>query len=57
MLTSEAEWEDRGKMAGATSYLAKPIRGDSLLSIVAAHLKAMHDHQRAALKAELLAFA
>jgi two-component system chemotaxis response regulator CheY len=56
MLTSEAEWEERGKAVGASSYLAKPIRTDRLLSVVATHLKAMHQWG-AALKAEFLAFA
>jgi len=56
MLTSEAEWEERGRRLGASSYLAKPIRRDCLLSVVAVHLKALHD-RRAALKSELLAVA
>jgi DNA-binding response OmpR family regulator len=56
MLTSEAEWEERGRSLGASSYLAKPIRTDRLLSIVAAHLKATHQWG-VELKSDLLAFA
>jgi DNA-binding response OmpR family regulator len=39
MLTSEAEWDDRGKRLGVNGYVTKPIRADHLLSIVAQHLK------------------
>jgi len=39
MLTSEAEWDDRGKRLGVNGYVTKPIRADRLLSIIAEHLK------------------
>jgi len=40
MLTSETEWDDRGKRLGVNGYVTKPVRADRLLSIVAEHLKA-----------------
>jgi DNA-binding response OmpR family regulator len=39
MLTSEAEWDERGKRLGVDGYVTKPVRADRLLSIVAHHLK------------------
>jgi chemosensory pili system protein ChpA (sensor histidine kinase/response regulator) len=39
MLTSEAEWDERGKRLGVNGYVTKPIRADRLLSIIAEHLK------------------
>jgi DNA-binding response OmpR family regulator len=39
MLTSESEWDDRGKRLGVNGYVTKPIRADRLLSIIAEHLK------------------
>ena len=37
-LTSATEGEYRGKELGAVGYLAKPVRADKLLSLVAAHV-------------------
>jgi CheY-like chemotaxis protein len=37
-LTTEEEGEARGKELGAVGYVAKPIRADHLLSLVAAHV-------------------
>jgi CheY-like chemotaxis protein len=37
-LTTAAEGEHRGKELGAVAYLAKPVRADKLLSLVAAHV-------------------
>jgi DNA-binding response OmpR family regulator len=39
MLTSEAEWQERGSRIGVNGYVTKPVRADRLLSIVAEHLK------------------
>jgi DNA-binding response OmpR family regulator len=39
MLTSETEWDERGKRLGVNGYVTKPIRADRLLSIIAEHLK------------------
>ncbi len=39
MLTSEAEWDERGRRIGVNGYVTKPVRADRLLSIVAEHLK------------------
>ncbi|HET7366607.1 MAG TPA: response regulator [Burkholderiales bacterium] len=39
MLTSEAEWDERGKRLGVNGFVTKPVRADRLLSIVAQHLK------------------
>ena len=39
MLTSEAEWDERGKRLGVNGYVTKPVRADRLLAIVAQHLK------------------
>jgi DNA-binding response OmpR family regulator len=47
MLTSEVEWEERGKRLGANGYVTKPVRADRLLSIVAAQLDAQ-DRRRVA---------
>jgi len=38
MLTSEADWEDRGKASGADGYVTKPVRLDQLLSTIATQL-------------------
>jgi CheY-like chemotaxis protein len=37
-LTSEEEGETRGKELGAVGYVAKPIRADRLLDLVAKHV-------------------
>jgi len=37
-LTSAAEGEHRGKELGAVAYVAKPVRADKLLSVIAAHM-------------------
>ena len=37
-LTSTAEGEHRGKELGAVAYLAKPVRADKLLAVVATHV-------------------
>lgn len=37
-LTSAMDSEHRGKELGAVGYVAKPIRADKLLSLVAAHV-------------------
>jgi DNA-binding response OmpR family regulator len=37
-LTSAAEGEHRGRELGAVGYVAKPVRADKLLSLVAAHV-------------------
>ena len=37
-LTTEEEGESRGRELGAVGYVAKPIRADRLLSLVAAHV-------------------
>jgi two-component system, chemotaxis family, chemotaxis protein CheY len=37
-LTTKEEGEPRGKDLGAVGYVAKPIRADKLLSLVAAHV-------------------
>lgn len=37
-LTSAAEGEYRGKELGAVGYVAKPVRADKLLSLVAANV-------------------
>jgi CheY-like chemotaxis protein len=37
-LTSATDSEHRGKELGAVGYVAKPIRADKLLSLVAAHV-------------------
>jgi two-component system chemotaxis response regulator CheY len=37
-LTSAAEGEHRGKELGAVGYVAKPVRADKLLSLVAVHV-------------------
>lgn len=37
-LTSSAEGEHRGKELGAVGYVAKPVRADKLLSLVAQHV-------------------
>jgi two-component system, chemotaxis family, chemotaxis protein CheY len=37
-LTSAEEGEHRGKDLGAVGYVAKPVRADKLLSLVAAHV-------------------
>jgi len=34
MLTSEADFEDRGKRLGVEDYVTKPVRADRLLSVV-----------------------
>jgi len=47
MLTSEVEWEERGKRLGANDYVTKPVRADRLLSLVAEQLDAK-DRQRVA---------
>jgi CheY-like chemotaxis protein len=47
MLTSEVEWEERGKRFGANDYVTKPVRADRLLSLVAEQLDAK-DRQRVA---------
>ena len=39
MLTSEAEWQERGSRVGVNGYVTKPVRADRLLRIVAQHLK------------------
>ena len=39
MLTSEAEWDERGRRLGVNGYVTKPVRADRLLSIIAQHLK------------------
>ena len=41
MLTSEAEWDERGKRLGVNGYVTKPVRADRLLAIVAQHLRAV----------------
>jgi two-component system chemotaxis response regulator CheY len=37
-LTTAAEGEQRGRDLGAVGYVAKPIRADKLLSLIAAHV-------------------
>jgi two-component system chemotaxis response regulator CheY len=37
-LTTAAEGEPRGRELGAVGYVAKPVRADTLLSLVAAHM-------------------
>ena len=37
-LTTAAEAEQHGKDLGAVAYVAKPVRADKLLSVVAAHV-------------------
>lgn len=37
-LTSSAEGEHRGRELGAVGYVAKPVRADKLLSLVAEHV-------------------
>ena len=37
-LTTAADGEGRGKELGAVGYLAKPVRADKLLSLVAEHV-------------------
>jgi two-component system, chemotaxis family, chemotaxis protein CheY len=37
-LTTAAEGEPRGRDLGAVSYVAKPVRADALLALVAAHV-------------------
>ena len=39
MLTSEAEWDDRGKKLGVEGYVTKPIRSDTLLFLIKRHLR------------------
>jgi DNA-binding response OmpR family regulator len=39
MLTSETDWDERGKRLGVDGYVTKPVRADRLLAIVAHHLK------------------
>ena len=39
MLTSESEWEDRGRRIGVDGYVSKPIRADRFLDLVREHLK------------------
>ena len=39
MLTSEAEWEDRGKRLNIEGYVTKPIRSDTLLFLIKRHLR------------------
>lgn len=39
ILTSHAEWEERGARIGVDGYIAKPVRADRLLALVAVHLK------------------
>jgi two-component system, chemotaxis family, chemotaxis protein CheY len=38
-LTTEAEGEPRGKELGAVGYVPKPVRADTLLSLVAAQVE------------------
>jgi DNA-binding response OmpR family regulator len=38
MLTTQGEWEERGKGLGANGYVTKPIFVDRLLALVATHL-------------------
>jgi DNA-binding response OmpR family regulator len=39
MLTSETEFEDRGRALGVDGYVTKPVRADRLLFVVQRHLK------------------
>jgi len=39
ILTSHSEWEERGARIGVDGYMAKPLRADRLLALVAVHLK------------------
>jgi DNA-binding response OmpR family regulator len=39
MLTSEAEFEERGKRLGIDDYVTKPVRADRLLSVVERYVK------------------
>jgi len=39
MLTSEAEWDDRGKRLGVEGYVTKPVRSDTLLFLIKRHLR------------------
>jgi two-component system chemotaxis response regulator CheY len=38
MLTSQAEWEERGSRIGVEGYVTKPVRADTLLSLIERHL-------------------
>ena len=37
-LTTAAEGEERGKALGAVGYVPKPVRADTLLSVIAKHV-------------------
>ena len=39
MLTSETEFEDRGKRLGVEDYVTKPVRADRLLALVERYAK------------------
>ena len=39
MLTSQTEWEERGARLGVEGYVTKPVRADTLLNVIARHLK------------------
>jgi DNA-binding response OmpR family regulator len=39
MLTSQTEWEERGARLGVEDYVTKPVRADTLLNVIARHLK------------------
>jgi len=39
MLTSEAEFEERGKRLGVRDYVTKPVRADRLLAVVERYVK------------------
>ena len=39
MLTSETEFEDRGKRLGVADYVTKPVRADRLLALVERYAK------------------
>ena len=39
-LTSVEEGDHRGKSLGAVGYVAKPVRADKLLALVAQHVSA-----------------